>query len=164
MTDPTPSPEAWARARSCAAQVFDALARRASHPEVAALNRSYATRIRAGEADDFDAVQSALLALTSAEARSRGQAEEREAEYALLRDQLYGLISDLAMSVEQEDHFRGRVRCYLAMHEAAIRSGETPVGEGREWRDPCDNGAQGLPRCGECPSCRPTAPAPEQSV
>lgn len=40
--------------------------------------------------------------------------------YALLREQLYSLADVLDMSVEQEDHFRGRIRCYLAMHEAAL--------------------------------------------
>jgi len=38
--------------------------------------------------------------------------------YALLREQLYSLADVLDMSVEQEDHFRDRMRCYLAMHEA----------------------------------------------
>lgn len=53
----------WRRAREAAAQVFDARARKAKHPESAALERHHAKVIRQDEGDDYDAVQAARIAL-----------------------------------------------------------------------------------------------------
>ncbi len=62
--DTQPPAETLAEAREAAALAFDVRARKASHPEVATLERDHAKVIRAGEGDEYDAVQAAVIALT----------------------------------------------------------------------------------------------------
>jgi hypothetical protein len=52
-----------------------------------------------------------------------------------------------------------KARQALTTNAATLPADEqaaAPRSEGDWFRPPCDNGAQGLPRCGECASCRST--------
>jgi hypothetical protein len=70
-----------AQAREAAAQAFDARANKAGHPDTVTMERHHAKVIRQGEGDDYDAVQSALIALRLAALDSpagEGKAESYE--------------------------------------------------------------------------------------
>lgn len=65
MTDTTQPPaETLAEAREAAALAFDARVRKAGHPTTVTMERHHAKVIRAGEGDEYDAVQAAVIALT----------------------------------------------------------------------------------------------------
>lgn len=58
------------RARKYAAKIFDARARK--YPRSATMERHHAKVIRQGEGDEYDATQSALLAIQSERERAKG--------------------------------------------------------------------------------------------
>jgi hypothetical protein len=115
--------EVTQEAREAAAQVFDARAKKNGHPEVSALERYHAKRIRQGNGDDYDAVQAAQLGIQ----RGREQAAVIADEQADFHTLEVGLFNDKGQ-IESRDFAKTRAEKCSTIAQAIRNAKETNDG------------------------------------